>query len=1049
MNGNTLDRLADDSGSSLDENCYSLAQDGTLTLKAAYLDTLGVGSHGYKLYMNPQGVSTDKVELVYTFTVIVKQTELTVSAATAEGRPYDGTSNKVDISSVILSGIRDGEDVKVDITGLKGTLSSVNAGNYTEVVLPQLTLIGADAANYKLVQPESAVSLSDAVTISKLDAQITVGTEVYDKTYGDEAFLLDAQKNTPESEISYKVTSGSDVISVENKNVTIKKAGTAAIQLSLPESTNYNAAEDKVITINVAKKKGFTVDTINRSYLYLRGNKDSIELSALLPEDCGQITYGSPVISGVVTYSDAPRIENGALTYTVDKGTAEAEGNIQITVATDNYADITITVHTELVSQIPVEVKSGTQVTLKNSVITYGETLSQMQFDDAVFVGLDGNTVEGVLAWKNPDYKPDAGMVTATWIFTPDSEEYAPAEGQVSITVQKAEPVIGTVSAEALNDTLNVAAVKLSRTDNTFGGTLKLKEDTQLKYGTNEYTYIFTPDDSNYRQLEGTVSITVNDTIAPTAAYKLGTDDWKNFTDTVTLGKFCKDYLIVEITYSDKAADGETDGSGVAKRQYYVSDRLLDNPETAVEEGQWKDYDGAFKLDAAGTCFIYVRTADNAGNEVILNSEGVVIYADSSVNPEKLEYSYKENHDCTINVALNGNTFDRLTDDSGSSLAENCYSLAEDGTLTLNAKYLDTLEIGTHSYKLYMNPQGIDTDEVELVCTFTIKVIEADKPDDGKTDDGKTDDGKTDDGKTDDGKTDDGKTDDGKTDDGKTDDGKTDDGKTDDGKTDDGKTDDGKTDNGSTDNGSTGSDSSTSGTTESSKPYIKGDSGRSGWQVIKEEIEKAADGDTVFVDMNGTTTVSSDIFEKVKGRDVSVNFDMGNGATWTVNGKSVENIKGDIDMGVTFGADAGKSIPVDIINSITGERYSVNLTLAYSGEFGFTATLTINLNESNAGYFANLFYYNQTAGSLEFICAGEIDRSGNAQLTFTHASDYTIVIDDKVMNGADTAEEQNRENEETPDTGDAGAAARGYLGFALISSIIVLAGVGMSFARRT
>lgn len=192
---------------------------------------------------------------------------------------------------------------------------------------------------------------------------------------------------------------------------------------------------------------------------------------------------------------------------------------------------------------------------------------------------------------------------------------------------------------------------------------------------------------------------------------------------------------------------------------------------------------------------------------------------------------------------------------------------------------------------------------------------------------------------------------------------------------------------------------------------LKGDSGKAGWQVIEDQIEKAADGDMVSVDMNGTTTVPSDIFEKVKGRDVSVSFDMGNGATWTVNGKTVEDIKGDIDMGVTFGADAGKSIPVDIINSITGERYSVNLTFAYSG-------------------------------------AGEIDGNGNTQLTFTHASDYTIVINDKVMNGADTAEEQNRENGQTPETGDAGAEAMIYWGFALISSIIILAGAGMSPARR-
>ena len=63
----------------------------------------------------------------------------------------------------------------------------------------------------------------------------------------------------------------------------------------------------------------------------------------------------------------------------------------------------------------------------------------------------------------------------------------------------------------------------------------------------------------------------------------------------------------------------------MAKKQYYISDKILNNPETTVTAEQWKDYDGIFNLDADGTYFIYVRVADNAGNEVILNSEGVVI----------------------------------------------------------------------------------------------------------------------------------------------------------------------------------------------------------------------------------------------------------------------------------------------------------------------------------------------------------------------------------------------------------------------------------------
>lgn len=58
------------------------------------------------------------------------------------------------------------------------------------------------------------------------------------------------------------------------------------------------------------------------------------------------------------------------------------------------------------------------------------------------------------------------------------------------------------------------------------------------------------------------------------------------------------------------------------------------------------------------------------------------------------------------------------------------------------------------------------------------------------------------------------------------------------------------------------------------------------------------------------------------------------------------------------------------------------------------------MEEKNAGLFANLFYYNENAGELEFICADEIAEDGTAELTFTHASDYTIVIDTAPMDAA-------------------------------------------------
>ena len=196
------------------------------------------------------------------------------------------------------------------------------------------------------------------------------------------------------------------------------------------------------------------------------------------------------------------------------------------------------------------------------------------------------------------------------------------------------------------------------------------------------------------------------------------------------------------------------------------------------------------------------------------------------------------------------------------------------------------------------------------------------------------------------------------------------------------------------------------------KPYIKDDSGKEGWDVIKPQLEEAKAGDTVTVAMNGTTVVPKDVIDSIKGKDTTLVLDMGNGLSWKIYGKDITDAAGDIDFDVTVGADAGKSIPVDVINNVTGEHSSLNLTLAYDGEFGFTATLTVNMESKNAGLYANLFYYNEQTGELEFISAGQIDPDGNAELVFTHASDYTIVVDTRIM--SDNGQADNKSDETIP-----------------------------------
>ena len=168
--------------------------------------------------------------------------------------------------------------------------------------------------------------------------------------------------------------------------------------------------------------------------------------------------------------------------------------------------------------------------------------------------------------------------------------------------------------------------------------------------------------------------------------------------------------------------------------------------------------------------------------------------------------------------------------------------------------------------------------------------------------------------------------------------------------------------------------------------------GSSGWDDIRDELENTAKGDQITIDMGDETKVPAEIFESLAGKDVEISFDLGDDLSWTVNGKDIPDdaALADLDLGVALDTDG---IPANVVNAITGEVGTVQITLAHDGEFGFTMTLTAPLGVENSGYWANLYHYDEDAEALNFEAAAKIDETGSVTIPFSHASQYAIVID--------------------------------------------------------
>ena len=162
-----------------------------------------------------------------------------------------------------------------------------------------------------------------------------------------------------------------------------------------------------------------------------------------------------------------------------------------------------------------------------------------------------------------------------------------------------------------------------------------------------------------------------------------------------------------------------------------------------------------------------------------------------------------------------------------------------------------------------------------------------------------------------------------------------------------------------------------------------------------DDIQDARPGDTVEITLRpGRTTLEREVFEELAGQDITLEIDAGDGVLWTVNGLDIpeDTRLHDLDLDVDLG---DSDIPATVLNAVTGEISTVQLSLAHDGQFGFTMTLSAPLGRDNADYWANLYWYNEETEELEFQQAARIARDGTAEFALDHASDYAIVIDDR------------------------------------------------------
>lgn len=803
------------------------------------------------------------------------------------------------------------------------------------------------------------------------------------------------------------------------------------------------------------------------------------DLSRLLPELAEGCKLGTVTISiDSVTWIDvayitvASSVENGNLLKfeVTSRGSVEGDaGKVECNVVTDNYEQFKLTLKVVSTNKKIVELKEGSTVAVSGSnQLTYGQKLSELTLGSAVFVEMGTDTeIKGTLKWSSPDAVPDAGTTQADWIFTPeDSDTYKEAAGQTFISVGKATPAVTELPTVAERE--YDPGRTLTDSDLT-GGVASVAGSWSWELagagsiptvGNAGYAAVFTPaDTTNYNTVTKTITVKVTKATPyigekPSAAAI--TYGATLAGSVLTGGKaYYKDASGSEIagvfTWKQQNTKPSVSDSGTTEYEvtFIPADRVNYNtadmkitltvnkaenaprmPKPTMQAAygtikvgnvrlpngwSWADADRDKKLtddvpviaeavytgadkgnyETEKVSITITRSECDHWNTVITNHANATCTAEGYTGDiycadcDSLLTTGRKTaalgHDYTPVVTkeptsteegVRTYTCSRCNDSYTESIvklpeeqhthsykgsvnrkADCTHTGARTFTCSCGDSYTETIPALGHSYTSIVTRKATTTEEgimtyVCVNCGYSYSQPIAKLPGGNAGEDS---------GK-------------------------------------DGKTDDGVPDTGT-----------------ETKPYIKDDSGKRGWDVIRLKLDDAKTGSNITVAMNGTTVVPKNIFDSITGEDITLVLDMGNGISWKINGKDIIAAHGDIDLGVTLGTKAGKAIPVDLINNITGERASINLTLAYDGEFGFTARLSVNLDVRNAGLYANLFYYNEQTTELEFVSAGQISGAGSAELAFTHASDYVIVVDAEVMKDGTKDSDNNPESTEAGD----------------------------------
>lgn len=271
-----------------------------------------------------------------------------------------------------------------------------------------------------------------------------------------------------------------------------------------------------------------------------------------------------------------------------------------------------------------------------------------------------------------------------------------------------------SASLESKNDYYNddvtlyaTEGYEIGADDHTFSDSVTFTEEISTYYG---HFYVKAANGDVYR---GSYGI---DKTKPDVTISFKQNMFKTFLNKISFGLFYKNEQ-VDVTISATDAFSGTDS-------YYY--QLVKTQDEYDENGTWTRGNKLYLRDKM-TFIVYAKVVDKVGNVTIINSDGAVIYADSSFTKRNaiFDKNVENAADVELAISFKGNTVKSVKNGEELLTLGTDYTVSDTG-ITFKKEYLNKFEPGHNiqTFTVAFNPQGIETDKVSIEDTCSIKIMD-------------------------------------------------------------------------------------------------------------------------------------------------------------------------------------------------------------------------------------------------------------------------------------------------------------------------------------